>query len=330
MLEAVPAGDFVTLVRSPSTLDALLDREAPVVVVDLDCATPSVAGVDDAVRALPCVVVGVSDGPMPADDRHSIADVMLHRDDHETLARIETTARSAPRASTALVLLLRSTASRSLVDGLVAESAVYSMLQCGPEFAAWHDAYRPARHDEAQRPAVRIERADGVLHVTLARPEVHNALNTQMRDELYEALSVAVSDPELRVVLEGEGPSFCAGGDLDEFGTRPDPPLAHMLRLRRSVGRLLALVADRVEVRVHGACRGSGVELPAFARRVVARGDATFGLPEVALGLVPGAGGTVSIPRRIGRWRTAQLALTGQVIDAATAQAWGLVDAVVT
>jgi enoyl-CoA hydratase/carnithine racemase len=71
------------------------------------------------------------------------------------------------------------------------------------------------------------------------------------------------------------------------------------------------------------------VELPAFARRVVARPDARFWLPEVAMGLVPGAGGTVSIPRRIGRQRTALLALTGTAIDATTALEWGLVDAVV-
>ena len=92
-----------------------------------------------------------------------------------------------------------------------------------------------------------------------------------MRDELCEALSVAVSDPGFRVVLDGDGTAFSAGGDLDEFGTRPDPSLAHVLRLRRSVAYLLALIADRLEAHVHGPCRGSGVELPAFARCVCAR-----------------------------------------------------------
>ena len=104
------------------------------------------------------------------------------------------------------------------------------------------------------------------------------------------------------------------------------PPPRHRLRLRRSAGRALAAVADRVVVRVHGACVGAGVELPAFAGRVIARPDATFRLPEVAMGLIPGAGGTVSVPRRIGRQRTAWLALTGTAIDAATAKEWGLVD----
>ncbi len=79
---------------------------------------------------------------------------------------------------------------------------------------------------------------------------------------------------------------------------------------------------------VHGACVGAGVELPAFAARVVAREDATFELPELSMGLVPGAGGTVSLPRRIGRQRTAWLCLTGARIDARAALAWGLVDEV--
>jgi enoyl-CoA hydratase/carnithine racemase len=88
----------------------------------------------------------------------------------------------------------------------------------------------------------------------------------------------------------------------------------------------MAGVADRVVAFLHGSCFGSGIELSAFAARVVARPDTVIGLPEVSLGLIPGAGGTVSLPRRIGRHRTAWLALTGRTIDAATARAWGLVD----
>ncbi|HEX6656442.1 MAG TPA: enoyl-CoA hydratase/isomerase family protein, partial [Ilumatobacter sp.] len=89
---------------------------------------------------------------------------------------------------------------------------------------------------------------------------------------------------------------------------------------------VLAGLADRVVVHLHGACFGSGIELPAFVTRVIAAPDVRVALPELALGLIPGAGGTVSLPRRIGRHRTAQLALTGETIDAATALDWGLVD----
>jgi len=71
---------------------------------------------------------------------------------------------------------------------------------------------------------------------------------------------------------------------------------------------------------------GAGLELSAFAGHVVARPDTGVRLPEVSMGLIPGAGGTVSIPRRIGRWRTLYLALSGMWLDAATAAEWGLVD----
>jgi enoyl-CoA hydratase/carnithine racemase len=128
------------------------------------------------------------------------------------------------------------------------------------------------------------------------------------------------------VHLRGSGPDYSSGGDLDEFGTFPDPATAHLIRLTASIGRVIAELADRVVVHLHGACYGSGIELPAFVTRVIAAPDARFALPELTLGLIPGAGGTVSLPRRVGRHRTAQLALGGQKIDAVTALEWGLVD----
>src|SRR5215831_14446168 len=113
-----------------------------------------------------------------------------------------------------------------------------------------------------------------------------------MRDELYAALD-STTGP---IVLLGDGPSFCSGGDLDEFGTFPDPAIAHLVRLTRSVAALIAGARDRIVVGLHGMCLGAGIELPAFARHVVAAEDARLGLPELGLGLIPGAGGTVSLP----------------------------------
>jgi enoyl-CoA hydratase/carnithine racemase len=81
-----------------------------------------------------------------------------------------------------------------------------------------------------------------------------------------------------------------------------------------------------VEARVHGACIGAGAELPAFVGRVVAAEGTFFQLPELSMGLVPGAGGTASLPRRIGRQRTAWMALSGERVDVETALRWGLVD----
>jgi enoyl-CoA hydratase/carnithine racemase len=129
------------------------------------------------------------------------------------------------------------------------------------------------------------------------------------------------------VIVRGRGPSFCAGGDLDEFGTFPSPQEAHVIRLQTSIGAAIDAIKERVTFHIHGACYGSGIELPAFASRVVAQADTTIALPEIGLGLIPGAGGTVSITQRIGVERMRQLGLSRQPIDAKTALAWGLVDA---
>jgi enoyl-CoA hydratase/carnithine racemase len=129
-------------------------------------------------------------------------------------------------------------------------------------------------------------------------------------------------------VLRGKGPAFSSGGDLAEFGTAADPVTAHAIRISRSPGLLLDALGDVTAV-IQGPCVGAGVELPAFCRRVAARPDTSFRLPEVGMGLVPGAGGTASLPRRIGRQRTAFLALTGDSLPVETALQWGLVDEIV-
>jgi enoyl-CoA hydratase/carnithine racemase len=165
--------------------------------------------------------------------------------------------------------------------------------------------------------------------VTLNRPEVHNAFSAAMRDALIEIFGVALADWSVgTVTLDGNGRTFCSGGDLSEFGTADDPAQAHLVRTGRSVGAAMHQLCDRLTVRVHGSCTGAGVELPAFARRVVAAGGTTFRLPEVEMGLIPGAGGTVSLTRRIGADRTLLLALSGIALPVADALRWGLVDAV--
>ena len=100
--------------------------------------------------------------------------------------------------------------------------------------------------------------------------------------------------------MRGEGPDFCAGGDLDEFGSRPDPASAHLIRLTRSPALLLHRLAARTTVFLHGACLGAGIELPAFAGRVVASPDTRIGLPEIRLGLIPGRAEPRACPRASG------------------------------
>ncbi|HET6964808.1 MAG TPA: enoyl-CoA hydratase/isomerase family protein [Acidimicrobiales bacterium] len=249
-------------------------------------------------------------------------------DPEEALDQIWDRVASAPGAAVTLAEVLRAGRGRSVEEGLVLESLAYSMLQAGPEFARWRAGRpaRPARPEAA--PPVLTNRSGQTIEITLNRPEVHNAYNRAMRDELCQILAVAAADPECRVVLAGAGPSFCSGGDLDEFGTSPDPVSAHLVRSGRSPARFLAGLAGRTEAVVHGSCAGSGIELPAFAGTVRARPGTRMWLPEVAMGLIPGAGGTVSLARRIGPGRTAWMGLSGQPVDTDTALRWGLIDAV--
>jgi len=173
-----------------------------------------------------------------------------------------------------------------------------------------------------------MERDGGTLRLTLNRPARHNALSVELRDALCEALQLVLADPAIETVtVSGAGRCFSIGGDLDEFGTAPDPATAHAIRSVRMPALFLSRCADRVDFALHGACIGAGVELPAFGRTVVAARNSFFQLPELRFGLIPGAGGCVSLPRRIGRHRTAWLALTGRRIGAAKALNWGLVDA---
>jgi hypothetical protein len=251
---------------------------------------------------------------------------------HASVDELERAIQLSPAAAVAVVQVLRATEGLSVPDGLAMESMAYSMLQHGDAFARWLCSRTPPeRPNDPTADPVRLERSGGRLDVVLQRPRVHNALNAAMRDALCDAFELVELDPTITEVhICGDGPSFCSGGDLDEFGTAIDAGAAHLLRIDRSVGRRIHDHADRVTAHLHGACIGAGIELSAFAARVVAAPDAVIGLPEVAMGLIPGAGGTISLPLRIGRHRTAYLALSGTQIGAELAQSWGLVDSVTT
>ena len=236
---------------------------------------------------------------------------------------------SAPKAAAVAVQLLRTIEGLPPEQALTIESLAFAMLQGSDEFAGWL-ARQPARAANPRAEIahrLQIERHGATLALTLDRPDARNAIDAAMRDALNEAFTVAALDPAIeRITLGAVGRCFSIGGELAEFGTTSDPAEAHRIRCLTLPARALLPRASACEVHVRGACIGAGIELAAFAALVTATPDAWFQLPELAMGLIPGAGGCVSVPRRIGRQRTALMLLTGRRIDAATALDWGLVD----
>ena len=188
----------------------------------------------------------------------------------------------------------------------------------------WNLGTAVCRRGQGRRRSMRRE-----LHIVLDRPLARNAIDRDMRDQLVEAFSVAAADPEVRSIkLRALGAAFSVGGDLDEFGTTRDPATAHLIRSRTLPALAIGARADILDAHVQGACIGAGLEIAAFAARLTASSDAWFQLPELSMGLIPGAGGCVSVPKRIGRQRTLLMILSGRRINAQTALRWGLIDAI--
>jgi enoyl-CoA hydratase len=178
---------------------------------------------------------------------------------------------------------------------------------------------------------VLYEKRDAIGVVSLNRPRQLNAFNIQMRDDLWEVLSAIRQDDEVRaVVLRGEGErGFCSGADLTEFGTTPSRVVAREARYARDVWTSLRALSVPVVAALHGYVIGSGIELAMHCDLRIASEDAVFSLPEVALGMLPFAGGTQTVARATGRARVLDLLLTGRRIDAAEALSIGLVHRVV-
>lgn len=170
---------------------------------------------------------------------------------------------------------------------------------------------------------VNIERADGIAVVTVDNPPV-NATSQPVRQGLWEAAEELDADPGIRgVVLACAGRTFIAGADVREFGKPPEPP--HLPDLIARIERAEKPWAAAI----HGSALGGGLEVALGCRFRVAAPGARLGLPEVSLGVVPGAGGTVRLPRLIEAQDAIEIVTTGKPVDAARAEALGLVDAVV-
>ena len=152
-----------------------------------------------------------------------------------------------------------------------------------------------------------------------------------MRDELFEILEAVRDDPEIRVaVFSGAGErGFCAGADLTEFGTAPSQAVARRVRWERDVWGLFLEIAKPLVAAVHGNVVGSGVEIACLCDIRIAAENAVFSMPEVALGMIPAAGGTQSIPGIIGPGVATEMLFTGRRVTAEEALRSGLVHSVV-
>ncbi len=165
--------------------------------------------------------------------------------------------------------------------------------------------------------------APGVRLLRLSRPAVLNALNLQLRRRLAEAFADADADPAVRVVVLAGGPkAFCAGADLNEYVDATPPEI-----IGREMDRLWGAISacrKPVIAAVRGHALGGGCELAMHADLIVASEQASFGQPEVLLGLMPGGGATQRLTRAIGKFQAMRLLLTGARFSAAEALTWGL------
>lgn len=231
-----------------------------------------------------------------------------------------------PNASVIAAQVLRGHERRSAGEGLLVESLAYAALQGGPEFATWLAGRGHRVRRDLDEPRIEMHDHGDSVEIVLNRPRLHNLMDAAMRDQLVTALVAGGAEPDRTLIIRANGPSFCGGGDPAEFGTVADTATAHLIRSSANVAPALLAVSERTTVEIQGPAVGAGIEFAAFAGCVRATADATFRLPELQMGLIPGAGGTVSIPARIGRQRTLEWLLSGAELDADTALSWGLVD----
>jgi crotonobetainyl-CoA hydratase len=180
---------------------------------------------------------------------------------------------------------------------------------------------------EGETPVALYDRAGHVAIITFNRPTALNAMNTAMSDVVGVLLERAAGDEDVRVVvITGAGRAFCAGADLKELAAGAVPPLAHPDW--GFAGIVQHWIDKPIIAAVNGYAMGGGTEIVLACDLVVASEDAMLGLPEVKRGLFAAGGGVVRLQRQIPIKRALQLVLTGDAIDAVTAESWGLVNVV--
>ena len=177
---------------------------------------------------------------------------------------------------------------------------------------------------------INYEKHGPVAHISLNRPDYLNAYNIQMRDDFSEALTAVRCDDEVRaLIISGQGRAFCAGADLNEFGTAPSQAVARRVRWQRDVWGQLNKVAVPTVAAVHGYCIGSGIEIMLLCDIRIAAEDTVFAMPEAHLGMIPAAGGSQTLPRNSGESAALDMLLTGRRVGAEEALGLGLITRIV-
>lgn len=168
----------------------------------------------------------------------------------------------------------------------------------------------------------------GIAVVRINRPDARNALNLQVRAMLAEHFTELGSDPDVRcIVLTGSERIFAAGADIRDLAERSAVEM--MLRNTHRLWNAIAACPKPVVAAVNGLALGGGCELAMHADIIVAGEGASFGQPEVRIGIMPGAGGTQRLTRAVGKFRAMKMVLTGQPVGAREALEMGLVSEVV-
>jgi enoyl-CoA hydratase len=178
---------------------------------------------------------------------------------------------------------------------------------------------------------IRYELADGVATITLNRPDVHNAMNERMREELTACFGeLSASDDARVIVVTGAGErAFSAGADIREFVAPQVPTRFRESRKRVDFRSVMDRCPQPIIAAIRGYAFGGGLELALACDLRIAGEDARLGLTEIDLAIIPGGGGTQRLPRLVGRGRALEMILSGARIDAREALRIGLVERVV-
>ncbi len=176
-----------------------------------------------------------------------------------------------------------------------------------------------------------VDRDDAVASITINRPKVLNALNTQTLDELRHALLELQRDPAVRVVIvTGAGEkAFVAGADINELAVQTPTSAREHALAGQHVFDLIENLGKPVIAAINGFALGGGCELAMACTLRIAADSARLGQPEINLGMIPGYAGTQRLPRLVGKGRALEMVLTGAPITAAQAERIGLVNRVV-